>query len=156
MKLAFGTLPARVSAGTNREATVNISDNDLPSVTVNYQRSNYTVVEGSSVLIKVTLSADPKQRVTIPITKTHQHGASDSDYSGVPSHLSFNSGVTEKSFTFTAIDDPDDDDDESVQLAFRNLPTRNFYWHVLYRHSDDTECRSHLRGRWKVWARDEL
>ena len=123
VKLAFGTLPTGVSAGTNSEATVNITDDDLPSVTVSYEQPTYTVGEGSSVVITVTLSADPERSVTIPITKTNQGGASDTDYSGVPSGLTFNSGETEKSFSFAATQDTDDDDDESVKLAFGTLPT---------------------------------
>ena len=40
--------------------------------------------------------------MTIPIDKTDQDGASDADYSGVPENVVFNSGQTEKTFTFTA------------------------------------------------------
>ena len=122
--LAFGTLPARVSAGTNPDATVNITDDDDPAVTVSYEQASYTVGEGSDVTIKVTLSADPERTVTIPINTTNQGGAADGDYSGVPTSLIFISGDTEESFTFTATDDSDDDDDESVKLAFGTLPTR--------------------------------
>ena len=123
MKLAFGTLPTGVSAGANSEATVSITDDDVPAVTVSYEQSTYTVGEGSSVTVKVILSADPERTVTVPIIKTNQGGASDTDYSGVPSGLTFSSGETEKSFSFTAVQDTDDDDDESVLLAFGTLPT---------------------------------
>ncbi|MDE0337568.1 MAG: hypothetical protein OXI80_07845, partial [Caldilineaceae bacterium] len=122
VKLAFGTLPAGVSAGANGEATVNITDDDVPAVTVSYEQSSYTVAEGDSVSVKVTLSADPERTVTIPIAKTNQGGATDADYSGVPVNVTFNSGDTEQSFTFTAVDDTVDDDDESVKLAFGTLP----------------------------------
>ena len=120
--LAFGTLPTGVSAGANSEATVNITDDDVPAVTVSYEQSSYTVGEGSSVTVKVTLSADPERTVTVPITRTNQGGASDTDYSGVPSGLTFSSGETEKSFSFTAVQDTDDDDDESVLLASAPCP----------------------------------
>ena len=68
------------------------------------------------------LSADPERTVTIPITKTDLGGASGTDYSGVPPSIVFNAGDTEKSFTFTAIDDSEDDDGESVKLTFGALP----------------------------------
>ena len=71
----------------------------------------------------VILSTDPERSVTIPITTTNQGGASSSDYSGVPASLTFNSGETEKSFTFNATDDSVDDDGESVLLGFGTLPT---------------------------------
>ena len=54
----------------------------------------------------------------VPIARTDQGGASNADYSGVPTTITFDSGDTSKSFTFTAADDALDDDDESVQLAF--------------------------------------
>ena len=71
--------------------------------------------------MKVTLSADPERTVTIPITKANQDGASSADYSGVPSSVTFDSGDTEQSFTFTAAADEVDDDDESVAEP-RDLP----------------------------------
>ena len=123
--LGFGTLPTGVSAGSPAMATVNITDDDVPSVTVRYEQGSYTVGEGSSVDVKVILSAVPERSVTIPISKTNQGGATDGDYSGVAANTSvtFNSGDTEKSITFTATDDSVDDDDESVLLGFGTLPT---------------------------------
>ena len=64
--LGFGTLPTGVSLGTNGESTVNITDNDVPSVTVRYEQGSYTVGEGSSVDVKVILSAVPERSVTDP------------------------------------------------------------------------------------------
>ena len=70
------------------------------------------------------LDADPERTVTIPLTKTNQDGASNSDYSGVPPNVVFNSGDTEKTFDIDATDDTIDDDGESVKLGFGNsLPT---------------------------------
>ena len=61
--------------------------------------------------------------MTIPIPRSNQDGAGNGDYSGVPTSLTFNSGDTEKSFTFTAVQDIVDDDGESVLLSFGTLPT---------------------------------
>ena len=63
-----------------------------------------TEAEENKVSVKVTLSADPERTVVIPIVKTNQDGASDSDYSGVPVQccLTFNSGDTEKTFDFSS------------------------------------------------------
>ena len=117
------TLPAGVSLTTPSETTVNITDDDVPSVTVGFEQATYTVAEGSTVTVKVTLSADPERTVTIPLTKANQDGASAADYSGVPGSVVFNSGDTEKEFTFTATDDSLDDDGESVKLSFGTLPS---------------------------------
>ena len=121
--LGFGTLPTRVSAGSPATATVNITDNDVRAVMVRYEQASYTVGEGSSVVIKVILSADPERRVTISIRMLDLGGATTDDYSVVPTSLTFNSGETEKSITFAATDDSVNDDGESVRLGFGTLPT---------------------------------
>ena len=123
VRLTFGTLPARVNSTGPSQAVVSITDDDVPSVTVSFEQASYTVSEGNSVMVKVKLSADPERMVTIPLTKTNQSGASNSDYSGVPNNVVFNSGDTEKTFSFSAADDSDNDDGESVKLGFGNLPT---------------------------------
>ena len=95
VKFTFGTLPTGVSEGSTNEATVSITDDDAPtSVTVNFAQASYTVAEGSSVTVTVTLDDDPERQVVIPLTRTNEDGASDSDYSGVPANLTFASGDT--------------------------------------------------------------
>ena len=91
-------------------------------MTVNFEQDSYTVAEGGTVSVKVTLSDDPEMTVTVPLTATEQDGATTADYSGVPASLTFNSGDTEKEFTFRAEADEVDDDGESVKLAFGTLP----------------------------------
>ena len=122
VRLTFGGLPARVNSASPSQAVVSITDDDVPSVTVSFEESSYTVDEGDSVTVKVVLSADPERTVTIAITATGQDGASSDDYS-VPASVVFNSGDTEKTFDFEATDDEEEDDDESVKLTFGGLPT---------------------------------
>ena len=98
--------------------TVTDDENVLVQVTVMFGASTYTVAEGGTVELTVTLSADPERQVVIPLTATDQNGASPADYSGVPANLTFNAGEMSKSFTFTAATDTDDDDGERVLLAF--------------------------------------
>ena len=124
VKLGFGTLPSRVTVGTTSETTVSITDNDDPAVAVSFEQATYTVAEGGSVTVKVQLSTNPEREVEVPITSTDQGGASSADYSGVPSSVTFQSGDTEKTFTFTATQDTVDDDGESVKLGFGALPAR--------------------------------
>ena len=89
VRLGFGSMPdARVSAGTPDETTVNITDDDVPSVTVSFGQGTYTVAEGATQSLTVTLSANPERTVIIPIT-TNQGGAASADYSGVPSSVTF-------------------------------------------------------------------
>ena len=76
VKLAFGTLPSGVSAGTVDETTVNITDTDVPDVTATFLQASYTVDEAddpdtdhrveNQAVIRVSLSAAPEREVVIP------------------------------------------------------------------------------------------
>ena len=90
-----------------------------PEVTASFGQAAYTVAEGGTQSVTVTLSADPERTVTIPIVTMGQDGASSIDYSGVPDSVTFNAGgPTEMTFTFTATQDTVDDEGESVLLGF--------------------------------------
>ena len=108
--------------GSTLAATGTITDDDDPAVTASFKQANYSVVEGSTVEVTVTLSADPEREVTVNLTKTDQGGVTGSDYSGVPGSVVFQIGDTEKSFTFRATADDIDDDGESVTLGFGTMP----------------------------------
>ena len=122
--LTFGALPDGVAAGSRSEASVSIIDDDVPSVTVSFEQAAYMVAEGATATMKVMLSADPERTVTISISSTELNGATSTDYSGVPATIEFNAGDTEKTFTFSAVQDLVDDDGESVLLTFDALPDR--------------------------------
>ena len=103
---------------------VTIRDDDDPLVEVSFGEPTYNVDEGGTVDVTLTLSVDPERPVTIAVTATEQDGASAADYSGVPTNVTFASGETEKTVTFSAIQDTENDDGESVKLGFGNLPDR--------------------------------
>ena len=122
VKLGFGNLPTGVSEGATRETVVSITDDDVPSVTVSFGQSAYSVAEGSTVTVRVTLSADPERTVTIPLTATGHDGATEDDWSGVPESLTFDAGITSRSFTVTPVDDEIEDSGEMVELGFGTMP----------------------------------
>ena len=133
VKLGFGTsLPVRVTAGTRTETTININDDDDPEVTVQFGASTYTVAESDNattpnvtenrVVVTVTLDKDPERTIIMPITPTMVGTASAADYSGVPPSVTFNSGDTSMTFTFSATEDVIDDDGEGVKLTFGTMP----------------------------------
>ena len=124
VKLTFGTLPDRVSEGTQAETTVSIGDDDDPYVGVEFGAATYSADEGGTVTVTVTLSADPERTVTILLIKTEQGGVASDDYSGIPTSVTFNTGETSKTFTFSATQDEVDDDDEGVKVTFETLPDR--------------------------------
>ena len=118
VKLVFGSV-AGVTRGVDSEATVTIEDNpdDVPAVTVSFARSSYTAAEDGTVEVTLTLSPAPEREVVIPIVRTNERNASDADYVPLPTRVTFASGDTLKSFTFTPVDDAIDDDGERVRLA---------------------------------------
>ena len=108
------------------EATVSITDDDVPSVSVSFGQASYTVAEGSSVQVKVTLERGPRADGHHLPDRQDRTGRSHGidDYSGVQETVVFSSGETEQTFTFTAASDDVDDDGESVKLTFGyTLPT---------------------------------
>ena len=111
-----------MTEGTHDSTVVSITDDDVPQVTASFEQDTYSVAEGDTVSIKVVLSADPERTVTIPILTADQNGATAADYT-VPAQVVFQSGDTEKTLSFQAVDDSVDDDGESVQLSLGTLPT---------------------------------
>ena len=90
-------------------------------VTVTFLRPSYTVAEGANVDVTVRLDKDPERTLTIPLTATGSSGATASDFS-VPASVTFTSGETEKTVTFTATHDTEDDDGETVRLRLARCP----------------------------------
>ncbi len=118
VKLAIGSdLPPGVSAGSNGEITVTFIDDD-PAVTVEFDSTTYSVTEGNSVDVTLTLSADPQRSVTIPVTATGQGGATSTDDYTDPTSVTFNSGDTTQTFSFSVTEDTVADHGERVRLAF--------------------------------------
>ena len=64
--LSFGApLPDGVSEGTPNQSIVSITDNDAPDVDVQFGASAYTVAEGGTQTVTVTLGAEPERTVII-------------------------------------------------------------------------------------------
>ena len=98
-----GTITHRVTSGdsdyNNRSVgsvAVTVDDDEEVPVTVKFGRADYTVAEGGTVDVTVTLNRDPKRTVTIPIERTDQNGATGADYSGVPSSVTFDQPATRR------------------------------------------------------------
>ena len=124
VKLTFDSqLPAGVSRGSVPETTVSINDDDVPAVEVSFDSATYSAAEGGlDAVVTVQLSSPAPHLVEIPITAAGMNGASDDDWTGVPEELIFASGEQSKTFTVTAYDDTVEDDGETVELGFGDLP----------------------------------
>ena len=127
VQLGFGALPSGVLLGSPSTATVAlVQDADVSTWYVWFGESSYTVAEGGTARITLHLNAPWKpelnEALTVPLfDPQHEDGASEADYSGVPTSVTFQRGQTQTSFTVRATDDSDDDDGERVVLHFRRL-----------------------------------
>ena len=120
VRLTFGTLSQGVTGGTMPRRW-----SPSPTMTngVSFERMGYETTEGDSVDVKVVLTSPATREVTIPLDTDKQGGASEDDYSGVQDSITFRSSDTETIIKFTAVDDEDNDDGESVTLRFGTLPS---------------------------------
>ena len=91
---------------------------DVPDVSVRFGSGAYSVAEGASVSVTVTLSEAPERVLAVPIVVVSTVGATSGDYTVMPMSVSFAASETSKTLTFSAAGDGDDDDDESVVLGF--------------------------------------
>ena len=125
LDLGFGTLPDKVTAGTTSVATVTINDQivTLPQRTVSYGAASYTVNEGSSATIDVTLSQAADRALSVPITVTRGTAeARDYEVSGLTGGgVAFSQGANSGSFTITAAQD-EDSSNETLSLGFGTMP----------------------------------
>ena len=106
-----GSAESRTSAAYPANGTVQ-------RMTVQFQEPAYSVAEGDTVMVTVTLNVAAQHVMDIPIAKENLGGAGSTDYSGVPPSVTFNAGDASKSFEFTAARDSADDDGESVKVKF--------------------------------------
>ena len=132
------------------DLSVTVTDDD-PAVTVQFGQSAYSVNEGSTVDVTVTLSADPGRTVVIPIAVANQGTVTTDDYSGVPETVTFTSGDTSETITFQArSDDVDDADGEAVKLGFGTMPETAD--HAGFNQRDHRHHRRRRQHRHRVHA----
>ena len=128
LRFEFGNLPTGVSAGSPSTATLQILDvqcDPFATSEVSFSSSSYSVNEGSSRDVFVTLSPATSQPKTIPI-KVGGGTAESEDYSvsGLNGgSLTFGIGETSKFFTIRGEQDASECDDETLNLGFGRLPS---------------------------------
>ena len=112
--LGFGTLPEGVTEGSPNRSTVEISD----AIQVSFADATYRVEEGGpGVEVMVRLNK-PSNNLKVPLTADGQGGADSSDFTGVPQAIVFEDSETEKTFTFVAMEDSEEENGEMVILGF--------------------------------------
>ncbi len=132
--LSFGTFPDGVTASTTGNTTtlVNIEDIDgtpALAVTVDFDAADYSVTEGATVDVGVTLTLPDgatalDRNVIIPIQTLSGTATLGDDYTlPNPATVAFTAGSTlTQTFTVTAVDDSADEDDlETITLSFGDV-----------------------------------
>ena len=133
--LGFGTLPPKVSAGTDSTTTITIDDDDVPSRVI-VDEHNFYVEEGKTVDVTFTATPTPELDITIPINVARRGGATAADYS-VADSITFTAGSNTASLTVTANADSSDDGGEYLELSFGTGPPeaeyddRSFGVHII-------------------------
>ena len=112
--------PDNATLGGPSGATLTILDNDAPPA-VRFSNSSYNVNENQgTAAITVTLSTASGQSVSVDYATSDGSATAGADYVVVSDTLTFAPGETSKSFTVTIINDPLDEDNETVNLTLSN------------------------------------
>ena len=123
--LANDTLHTYGLAAVNvagRGAGAQVPVTPIEGVAVSFAAAALSVDEGDNAAVTVTLGEAPTASVTVPISDTPGAGLDSSEYSGVPSSVTFNAGQTSRSFTVATVDDTDDEPDRTLTLSLGALP----------------------------------
>ena len=100
---------------TVEPVTLTVADDELG---VSFGQDTYSVFEGRAIPVTVQLDQDPQGTVTIPLTADPLCMSNEGcGYSGVPETITFNSGETVKTVTFTSTVD-EDETDQTVTFWF--------------------------------------
>ena len=93
------------------------------NVTVAFAASTYSVDEGSTIDVEITLGSAAPSSVTIGLATTAQEGADRDDFSLSATTVMFNTGENSQTVTFTAEDDDVHfEAGETIKLSFSTLP----------------------------------
>ncbi len=119
--LALGALPNRVTAGDPASAMVSLIDKGY---TITFAQATQTVRESERGTVTANISPAANGQVTVPLSVTHQGGATANDYSGVPGSLAFAGGSSQATFTVAVMADEENDPGESIDVSFGTLPDK--------------------------------
>lgn len=119
--LGLGALPSRVYAGDPASSMVSLIDKGY---TVTFAMARQTVRESERGTVTANISPAANGQVSVPLSVTHQGGATAADYSGVPGSLAFSGGQSSTSFTVSVMADEENDPGESIDVSFGSLPDK--------------------------------
>ena len=119
VKLGFLNLPTGVTAGSTSEATVSITDDDLPPAV--QVPGDVSVTEGAGTAqVAVGLSAASGKTVTVDWATADDSAVAGSDYTAASGTLTFDPGVTSMTITVAILDDGVPEPQESLDVILSN------------------------------------
>ena len=114
------------TVGTVASATVNIADNDFPSINLS---ANQTIVEGftspQTVGYTATLSSASPQTITVQYATTNGTATAGSDYTSTNGTLTFNPGVTSQVINIPILNDSLNEANETFTLSLSSPTNAN-------------------------------
>lgn len=117
--LGFGTLPSRVSVGTNGTATVMLEDNDAtPEITVNNAR---TLESSGEIVFQASMNRPSSRPVTLQCETSDDTAKVDQDYVGGQETITFLPGTTIETITIPVLDDTRDEYDETFRVLLSDV-----------------------------------
>ena len=124
LTLGLGTLPEGYVPGTHATLEVTVLDDDVPIVSVSFDKAADSGQEGTEVEVTVRLTQAPEREVVAPITATRGANLAADEHEAVPSSVTFGPGETEQRFTLKFEDDAVVEGNETLTLGFGTLPVR--------------------------------
>ena len=117
LELTLDSSSSNVSLGSPSIEEVLLLDDE---VTVSFGEPDYRIVEGQTLDVSVVLDVDPGRNLAITIVGSGV--GTSAVVSGLPATVEFSPGVTDVSFSLSAIDDSADNDGGTLLLEFDELP----------------------------------
>ena len=117
-----GTAPSGDPGGDSTPTPTPTPNPSIAELVVSFRQAAYTVNEGSSITVAVSVSPTADRALEVPISISDDAETGDYRVSGLTGgKLSFSSGDSSASFSIATVDDSDRDD-ETLDLSFGNLP----------------------------------
>ena len=119
--LVMGSPAGAVVGGAKITGTGTITNDDSLAGSFQFSAPTYSVGESGPVAtITVNRTGGDDGIVMVNVTTTDDTATAPDDYSDSDQVLTFGDGVTSQTFTIPIVNDPDDEPDETVNLALSN------------------------------------
>ena len=114
--------PLMIEADLDRPGVPIEGPTEPVELKVSFRQAEYEIGEGEQADIEVKVAPTADRRVEVPLVVAPKGGATDEDYSGVPTKVVFEEGASEGTISVEVLADEVNDPGEGVVLSFGVLP----------------------------------